>query len=505
MLKDDETQTDLEPDVSHDQDEKRKDGKLQPGDVLAGKYRIESLIDSGGMGDVYRAYDMNRRCTVALKKIKPDLLRDPQFRRRVALEVHAASVIDHPAVVRAPDMYDDGQEMVFIIYDFVEGKTLEALLGEEAFSLDKVLDIGIQAAEALAAAHASGFIHRDLKPKNIMLVTQPGGSPRVKILDFGLAKKVKVFSQSGPTDSDGMSLLDITQSEAMFIGTPEYMSPEQAIPRPVDFRTDIYSLGLVLYEMAAGFNPFQGRDARLTRIRILEMPTPPLPQITSNLPNYVELDRILCKCISKKPEERYPSMSELLAALKLLQDKLRLGENNEVWDRLRQPPRWPYLAQFCAIQVGYLAMYAAAFNYLPENAHRVPLEIQKVLQAFGMTTFVFVEAVLIMICGAAAVRLYFLAAIAFDYEDFGRLFLRIFPLILILDLAWALSPLLLFYRWGFIVLLCVACLAFLPFSQRTLAFTAYGRRGGRSSATRATSRPASGSGSSAPPRLAGRG
>ncbi len=485
MASDDETSIDAASGANRRPTKKQEGSILSPGDVFAGRYRIESLIDSGGMGDVYRAYDTHLRCTVALKKIKPDLLRDPQFRKRVALEVQAAAVINHPAIVKAIDKYDDDHETVFIVYEFVEGKTLEALLGETAFSLDQIVEIGIQTAKALEAAHAKGFIHRDLKPKNLMLVTQPDGTTQVKVLDFGLAKKVRVFTLSGPTDNEGLSLVSITKSEAMFIGTAEYMSPEQAFPKPVDFRTDIYSLGLVLYEMAANFNPFQGRDAPSTRMRILEMPTPHLPQITTNLPKYEKLDRILLKCLAKQPELRYSSMSELL---KDLAPPVSPIPEPLLSPTLMQPsetqPIPPLLARalFILIQVGYLAMYAIAYRALPDNAHRIPLALQNLFQPFGLVTFV--EAVLIMLCGAAGVRLYFLAAIAFDYEDFGLLFLRVFPLILIIDLAWALSPLLLFYRWGFIVLLCMACLAFLPFSQRTLVFTAYRRRGGRSSAAK---------------------
>ncbi len=491
MVDDDETQIDVDPDPGLDQKEKRKGGKLSPGEVLVGRYRIERLIDSGGMGEVYRAHDMRLRCTVALKRIKPELLRDPQFRKRIALEVQAAAVINHPAIVRATDKYDDGREMVFIVYEFVEGETLDARLGEEAFSQKQILHIGIEAAVALTAAHARGFIHRDLKPKNLMLVTQPDGSRHVKILDFGLAKKVKVVSESAPVEGGETPFTDITKSVAMIIGTPDYMSPEQAFPKPVDFRTDIYSLGLVLYEMLAGFNPFAGKDPNSSRRRVLEMPTPPLPNLTTNQPQYVELDRILRKCLSKQPEERYPSMGELLADLTKVEERAD-GESQAV--SRRSGVRWRYLALFCAIQVGYLAMYAAAYFYLPENTHRLPFFLLP--HAYSVVTYT-----LIILCAAATVHLYLLGAVAFDYEDLGPLFHRAFPLVLVLDLVWALSPLLLFLKLGAIMLLGVPALALLPFSQRTLISMAYGRRGGRSSAAPATNSSASGGGSSPTPPL----
>jgi tRNA A-37 threonylcarbamoyl transferase component Bud32 len=494
MVDDDETPIDVDPDLGLDQKAKRKGSKLSPGEVLVGRYRIERLIDSGGMGEVYRAYDMRLKCTVALKRIKPDLLRDPQFRKRVALEVQAAAVINHPAIVRAIDKYDDGKEMVFIAYEFVEGETLAALLGEEAFALNQILDIGIETAAALAAAHAKGFIHRDLKPKNLMLVTQPDGSRHVKILDFGLAKKVKVVPEPAQVEDGESTFTDITKSVAMIIGTPDYMSPEQAFPKPVDFRTDIYSLGLVLYEMAAGYNPFAGKDSNSSRMRVLEMPTPPLPNLTTNKPEYLEFDRILRKCLSKQPEERYPSMSGLLADLTKVPSAPLPNPGPVILSSLR----WWYLALFCGIQVGYLAMYAAAFFYLPENAHRLP----PFLLPYASSVLTYT---LIVLCAAATVHLYLLAAVAFDYEDLGPLFHRLFPLVLLLDLAWAFSPLLLFLKLGFITLFGVPCLAFLPFSQRTLISVAYRRRGGRSSAAPATSPPASGSGSSPTPPQSWRG
>lgn len=477
MGDEDETRADDEPGSRRLPRETRKSSVLSPGEVLDGRYRIEGLIDGGGMGDVYRAFDMNVKGPVALKRIKPELLRDPQFRQRVGLEVHATVVINHPGVVKGTYIYDDGAEMVFIIYEFVEGETLYSLLGQRRFSIDQILSIGIEIGSALVAAHAKGFIHRDLKPKNIMLTPQPDGSSHIKVLDFGLAKKVKVYSQSVQKDGGGTIFEDLSgKSTAMVIGTPDYMSPEQAGAEPVDERTDIYSLGLTLYEMTAGFNPFaSGGDSDSARRRVLNMEVPPLPHLDSLGPNYAELDRILRRCLRKRPEDRYPSVQELLADLTKLRDVIK-GSGLQ---RNSSPPppvsRRVACSLFTVIQIGYLVMYAAAFHYLPENAHRLP----KFIQDLGVTQFV--TGTLVFLCSAATMRIYLLAAAAFDYEDLGRLFHRVFPLVLIIDLAWAVSPLLLFLKAGFILIMGVSALVLLPFSQRYLITCAYGRRGGRGS------------------------
>jgi len=490
MSDEDDTATDPLAEPGHPKDRGGTGNHAPEGEqLLVGRYRLERLIDGGGMGDVYRTFDTRLKCTVALKKIKPELLKDPQFRLRYQLEAHAPAAINHSAVARTTDYHDDGGEIVFVVYEFVEGQTLHALLGEKRFSLDEILDIGTEIAEALATAHGKGFIHRDLKPKNIMLVPSEQATSRVKILDFGLAKKTKVVTAgSGET-----AIKDISKSELMIIGTPDYMSPEQAAPEPVDSRSDIYSLGLVLYEMAAGFNPFAGGSSDSARRRVLKMEAPPLPQSDPPAPPYAELDRILRKCLRKRPEERYQSAQELRADLVKLRDSVRGSgpqQRGVITSALPPPPipRWLACTLFTVIQVGYLGMYAVAFYYLPDNVHRLP----NVIREYGVTQFVL--STLLVLCAAATVRLYLLAAIAFDYEDLGRLFHRIFPAILILDLAWALSPLLLFLKLGFILLLAVPGLALLPFSQRTLVYCAYGRRGGRSSAAKATSSPALASG-----------
>ncbi|MFB3924173.1 MAG: serine/threonine protein kinase [Terriglobia bacterium] len=481
MSNDDETQLEVESDVHRDRMEKRRANKLQPGERLVGRYRIESIIDSGGMGEVYLAFDERVRVLVALKRIKPDLLRDPQFRQRIGLEQHAAATIGHPGVARATDSHDDGDQMVFIVYEFVEGQTLDSVLAEKRFKLEEILDIGIQICKALAAAHAKGFIHRDLKPKNIMLTPQPDGSSSVKILDFGLAKKVKVFSQAESTTADGSTFTNLsTKSQLMFIGTPDYMSPEQAFPKPVDFRTDIYSLGLVLYEMSSGFNPFAGKDLESSRQRVMEMPAPALPQQIPPQQQNIEFDRILHKCLAKSPDDRFASMNELLAALKTLLDRpgARPDTNENILPS-SVPRRLPR-GLLALIQVGYLLMYAPAFIFLPDNPHRIPLVLQSILGPSGVAYFVQITLVAIVV--AATIRVFILAAIAFDYEDLGRVFYRVFPLILVLDLAWAVSPLLLFHKLGFITVLGVPFLIFLPFSQLYLVSLAYARRGGRSSA-----------------------
>jgi serine/threonine protein kinase len=453
------------------------------GELKGGRYRIEHPpIGEGGMGVVYRARDTRLDCMVALKEIKPEHLRDSQFRRRFALEAKLAAGISHPNIARAIDFVDSEAES-FIVYEFVEGVTLRKRLTEHRFTTEEILDIGIKIADTLSAAHEKGFIHRDLKPENIMLMLRPDGPGRVKILDFGLAKRVKLISlgeQSTTADTDAGA---ITSAGMALIGTINYMSPEQIKMQPVDTRTDIYALGLILYEMATGVNPFRGDQPTSTIANILNLQPPPVAQYNSVSPP--QLDSVVRKCMRKAREDRYQSASELRTELKKLQDALRGIPERKDDDRPIPAPEAPIprrlaCSLFLLIQVGYLIMYGIAFAYLPENVHRLPRFLRPEEWAW------FVPVALTVLCAAAAVRLYFLAAVAFDYADMGRLFRRVFPGILILDVGFALFALLLFLRWGFITLLCLVALVFLPFSQRTLVYCAYGPRGGRSSAAKAS-------------------
>ena len=466
--------------------------KQMEGELKAGRYRIGKKIAGGGMGDVYHATDSKLDRHVALKVIKPQYLHDTQYRKRLELEAKLAAKLSHHGIAQVYDYDDDGKD-AFIVYEFIEGVTLQKRLTDgHCFSTQQVLEIGIEIADALTAIQGEGFIHRDLKPANIMLTPRTDGEEHVKVLDFGLVKRLPITSDQAPTAPDVASLTH----PGIQPGTIDYMSPEQLRSEHVDQRSDIHAVGLILYEMAAGVNPYRGRDTASTIANILTRE--PIPLSDRNSISSPGLDRVIRKCLRKNRDERYQSANELLADLRNITPSEQQAEPRPVPPpppAETRIPRWLACALFTAIQIGYLVMYAAAFSYLPDKADRLP----EVIMNYDARRFV--VATLIVLCGAATVRLYLLAAVAFDYEDLGRLFRRIFPGILALDIAWAMAPLLLFLKLGFILMLGVPALAYLPFSQRTLVFYAYGRRGGRSSAAPAPSSPPSRPASSpAPPQ-----
>jgi len=445
------------------------------GDLRAGRYKVgERIGDPSGMGVVYRAHDARLNCPVALKEIKPEHLADPQFRRRLALEAVAAAAISHPGIARALDFLDDGTE-VFIVYEFVEGVTLARQLAQKRFTTEEILDVGIKVADALAAVHAKGFVHRDLKPANIMLSPRPEGPGRVKVLDFGLAKRMKVVNLSQDITTVGGQTGSITTGMAI-IGTIDYMAPEQVKMEAVDQRTDLYALGLILYEMATCVNPFRGNEPPSTIASILTKEAPPLSERSPASPP--ELDRIIRKCLRKNREERFQSATDLLADLTTLRREIsRSAEPRPA--PIASSPDVPLTVSrtvarvlFLVIQLGYLALYVAAARYLPRHVDRIQ-------QLFGSTQPALAVPFLALM--GAAVRLYFLAAVGFDYADSGRLFRRLFVFIAFIDVVWAMSPLLLFQEIEWLALLCVVGLASLVFSQRTLLYSAYAPRGGKTS------------------------
>jgi hypothetical protein len=281
-------------------------------ELLVGRYKIEQEVGRGGMGVVLRAYDTRLNRVVALKMLSPNATHDREMSRRLGVEARAASALSHPSIATVHD-FVESDEGSFIVYEFVEGQTLRRELARAQFTTEEVLDAGVQLTDALVVAHFHGITHRDLKPENIMLVPDDYSRGRVKILDFGLAKR-RDASRTPGEGRNGSETASIATTPGLLVGTVTYMAPEQLESRPSDDRTDIYALGLVLYEMATGTNPFVGSTSSSTIANILKQDAPPTRQKNPAAP--VELDRILLKCLRKHPEERYQSARELMVDLR---------------------------------------------------------------------------------------------------------------------------------------------------------------------------------------------
>ncbi len=286
--------------------------QLAPGQHIA-HYEIVSLIGRGGMGEVYLAKDKTLNRRVALKLLPVDYIRDKNRWRRFQQEAHAASALNHPNILTIHQLgLVDGQQ--FIATEFVEGETLRQRMNRGMLSLREALDIATQTASAVAAAHQAGIVHRDIKPENIML--RPDGY--VKVLDFGLAKLTEQHQRTlkaGVADT-------LDTSSGLVMGTVKYMSPEQARGLSVDPRSDIFSLGVVLYEVVTGHAPFKGKDASALIKSILKDEPPALANYAPALPD--ELARILNKALNKKRENRYQTTNDLFADLKGLKEELDL-------------------------------------------------------------------------------------------------------------------------------------------------------------------------------------
>jgi serine/threonine protein kinase/predicted esterase len=278
--------------------------ELRPGTELAGKYTIEKVVGRGGMGIVYKAEDTKLRRSVALKFLPPELVQNEEARIRFVLEAQAAAGLSHPNICTIHEINEEGGKS-FIAMEYVEGQSLKARIEKGPLEVQEALDIAIQMAEGLEEAHKKGIVHRDIKSANIM-VTEKG---QAKVMDFGLAK-VK-----------GTTLLT---REGTTLGTVAYMSPEQARGEEVDHRTDIWSLGVVFYEMLSGELPFIGdREASILYSVVHEEPRP-LKDIKRDLPP--ELQQIISRALKKKPGSRYASAEEMLKDLRKYQDSLRAEE-----------------------------------------------------------------------------------------------------------------------------------------------------------------------------------
>ena len=264
------------------------------------------------MGEVYLAEDLRLHRSVALKVLPADVASDPQRRLRFLHEAHAASVLSHPNVSTIYEVGEDG-DTIFIVMELIEGKTLAQVRETRACEIDEIIDVAIQAADALDEAHSRGIVHRDIKSANIMLT--PRG--HVKVLDFGLAK---LRADADVKDDDTR----IKTSPGLIVGTPFYMSPEQALGRTVDHRSDLFSLGIVLYELIARRLPFEGPTTTETIQKITNSQPDPIGRFNYSAPP--ELERIVRKLLEKEPSRRYQSAAELHVDLKNLKRDTSSGE-----------------------------------------------------------------------------------------------------------------------------------------------------------------------------------
>ncbi len=316
-------------------------------------YQIIEKLGEGGMGVVWKARDTHLDRFVALKVLPAEKISDPERQRRFVREAKAASALNHPNIVTIYDI-DTADGVYFIAMEYIAGRTLDVLIPSQGMPIRAAADCAIQIADALAVAHSAGITHRDLKPANIMVT----GDQRVKILDFGLAK----LAEPQATEDDVTRPFESRTEAGRILGTPHYMSPEQAQGRELDHRTDIFSLGVVFYQMATGELPFRAPHWVAVLQQILNSPTPSPKAVRPHLPE--EVEKIVFRATAKSPEDRYQSMLELSSDLR------RLGETPDGSTTMtvqlpnsktkRQMPR--RTAVLAAITILVLALTATVFR-----------------------------------------------------------------------------------------------------------------------------------------------
>lgn len=303
-------------------------------------YRITEKIGEGGMGVVYKAIDTHLDRPVAIKVLPADKMTDPERKRRFVLEAKAASALHHPNIVVIHDIaFDRGCD--FMVMEFIDGQSLDRLIGRRGLKLEQALGYAVQITDGLARAHAAGIIHRDLKPTNVMVAA--GGL--VKILDFGLAKLAEPGPQAEEAATMTLAQAEKPRTEEGFVvGTAAYMSPEQAEGGTIDARSDIFSFGVLFYEMLTGQKPFQRESRMKTLAAVLSEEPKPATAVNESIPP--DAERILVRCLRKDPQRRWQTASDLKVALQDLKEdsesgKLRAGER----PARRRVRRWiPILA-----------------------------------------------------------------------------------------------------------------------------------------------------------------
>src|SRR5580692_8105533 len=324
---------------------------FQTGDVLGGRYEIIELLGEGGMGAVYKALDRELDRPVALKLIRPELASNPSMLARFKQELLLSRQVTHKNVIRIYDL-GDAEGVKYITMEFVQGRDLRSLIQEKKkFSPEEAVEIMQQVCQALQAAHAVGVIHRDLKPQNIMRED----TSRILVMDFGLARTM---------EGDGM-----TQTGAL-VGTMEYMSPEQALGKELDQRSDIFTAGLIFYELLTGQMPYRADSALASLIRRTQERAKPISEFDKTIPQ--GLSNVVSKCLEREPAARYQTAKELLSDLGAWQGKREAGaiafQSVKPW---AQTVPWQWIGGIAAVLI--LAVLGFVFRDKLRFGGKTPL------------------------------------------------------------------------------------------------------------------------------------
>jgi len=340
--------------------------QLEPGRIIDERYRIHSLIGEGGVGSVHLADDLTERRWVAIKVLNEDVASNVGLRERFERETRALFALAHPNIVAVHD-FGVVEKAPYLVMEVLEGQTLESLLEEGALAPARALDIVSQLLNGLAFAHGQGLIHRDLKTANVFMVRTPDGRDYVKLLDFGLVKFLDKTRWGAETT--------LTAVGEVF-GTPAYMSPEQAMGRRADARSDVYSVGVVLFEMLTGRWPFMVEDRAAMLRAHIATPVPWLLEMRPDLPMATELDTILQRALAKESAQRFADAREMAAAVAALDPRAlagRAASQQEPAAAAKPPGASPVAASGAAVEqarqgglsgVAWIAIAVVAFAAL---------------------------------------------------------------------------------------------------------------------------------------------